>query len=267
MRFGFRYRRPLPIGRIGRMLLAGLTCLTLGAMSDPGVARQFAEAGTSGAAPAATSREIRIGVIGDSLAEDLWYGLDKVLGARKNVKVAKYAKAATGLIRDDVYDWQDAVRDVVRESRFDAIIVLIGGNDRQSIWIGSRRVSRGSKAWLREYERRVARFMDVLASTGARVYWVGLPAVRSERMSRDYRTFNGIFRAQARRHGFAYVEIWDDFIDQDGAYTSFGRAPDGATRQLRKEDGLHFTPAGKLRLGEVVARELARELGGTRVAR
>ncbi|MCW5774482.1 MAG: DUF459 domain-containing protein, partial [Rhodospirillaceae bacterium] len=105
-----------------------------------------------------------------------------------------------------------------------------------------------------------------LATEKAKVYWIGLPPVRSAVMSRDYRMLNAIYRAQAAKHGFIYVDIGPAFSDAKGGYTSFGRSVDGVKRRLRKRDGKHFSLAGERLLAEVVARALAGNMSATKTA-
>lgn len=207
-------------------------------------------------APAA----LRIAVIGDSVAGDLARGMQKLLHPQSKHKVVKFTKAATGLMRDDVYDWRGALRGFVGKREFDVAIVMIGGNDRQSIFLNGTRLRLGSAAWRAEYARRVAAFMAILAKAEAKVYWVGLPPVSSARMNADYRMLNAIYRAQAGKHGFAYLDLWARFTDAKGRYTSFGRAADGTKRRLRQRDGKHFTIYGEMLLADLVARTVARDL-------
>jgi hypothetical protein len=208
-----------------------------------------------------STKLLRIGIVGDSIAGDLANGMRKLLGGHGNLTVVKFTRPATGLMRDDVYDWDRALRAFLRKTKLDVVAVIIGGNDRQSIWKGGERLERGSPAWQAEYDRRIARFMDVLAKEGAKVYWVSLPVVRSDELSRDFRQINAIHRAQARKHGFTYVSIWETFADAGGGYTSFGRSLDGVKRRLRKTDGMHFTIDGELRLAHAVASAIGRDLG------
>jgi hypothetical protein len=205
-------------------------------------------------------KALRIGVVGDSVAGDLARGLHKLVAAEHKHTVVKFTKPATGLMRDDVYDWAGALRGFLGKTKLDVVAVLIGGNDRQSIWKNGERLDHGTPAWRAEYERRIARFMDVLAKSGAKVYWVGLPVVRSGEMSRDYQRINTIQRAEAQRHGFHYVSLWEAFADANGSYTSFGRNIDGVKRRLRKNDGMHFSLDGELLLAHVVASAIARDL-------
>ena len=197
-----------------------------------------------------------IAVVGDSLANDLGRGMEDLFRGKRNVKVIKQTRYATGLTRPDYFNWNAQMRMFVGRSDADAIVVLIGGNDRQDIHLKGRRLERFSKPWMAEYERRVATFMKILKRAKSRVYWVGLPVVRSGLMSRHFRAMNNIFRRQAARHRIRYVSIWRDFADSSGDYTSFGRSVRGVKRQLRKNDGLHFTEAGTLRLATSVARAI-----------
>ncbi len=248
-----------------RILTAFLVLLATAAL-QPSAARE--PGGLRAIAPLLNSaKALRIGVVGDSVAGDLARGLHKLVAAKHRHTVVKFTKPATGLMRDDVYDWAGALRGFVGKTRLDVIAVIIGGNDRQSIWKNGDRLDYGSAAWRAEYERRLARFMDVLDKSGAKVYWVGLPVVRSDRMSRDYRRINAIQRGQALRHGFTYVSLWEAFADAKGHYTSFGRNVDGVKRRLRKNDGMHFSLDGELLLAHVVARAIARDVNEITSAR
>lgn len=211
-----------------------------------------------------SSKSLRIGIVGDSVAGDLANGMRKILQEGGNLAVVKFTKPATGLMRDDVYDWPRALETFLGKTKLDIVAVMIGGNDRQAIWMKGSRLSPGTKEWRAEYRRRLARFMDILSKEKAKVYWIGLPPVRAPKMSRDHKALNQIFRAEAKLHGFAYVSIWDVFTDANGRYTSFGRDSDGTRRRLRKNDGMHFTIPGELRLARTVAGAIGRDLGETK---
>jgi uncharacterized protein len=198
-------------------------------------------------------QRITFAVVGDSIANELGQGMQSLYRRSSRVRVLKKTKFSTGLVRTDYYNWYAVLPPFLRYYRPDVIAVNIGGNDRQNLFVDGRRLERFSRPWLRAYENRVARFMTLLKRSGAKVYWVGLPQVRSQRMTRDYWTLNRIYRREAERHGFIYVSIWDKYADSRGGYTAYGRAVDGHTRRLRKTDGIHFTDAGKLRLAVDVA--------------
>jgi hypothetical protein len=202
----------------------------------------------------ARSRPISIAVVGDSLANDLARGMEALYGNRNDIRIIKHTRFATGLVRTDYFDWQDSIRDLLGQSNPDIVVVLIGGNDHQQIRTDTARFEPFSKEWVFEYSRRVATFMTPLRKERARIYWIGLPAVRSPSLSRSYQMMNFIYRKEAQRHGFKYVSIWDAFLDRSGAYSSFGQSLSGVKRQLRENDGMHFTEPGRIALAMHVAR-------------
>ncbi len=208
----------------------------------------------------------RLAIIGDSLAQDLWNGLHKLYRGQEKVEFIRFTKVSSGLVRDDVYDWNAHVKTFVAENDYDTAIVLIGGNDRQGITIGSKRLQRFSKVWTEEYARRVDDFIATLKSKGGAVYWLGLPIVRSKRMANDYLKLNKVYKAQAEANDVTYIDTWKLFETKEGKYTSFGLDLKGAKRRLRKDDGLHFTVAGKLVFAREVARLLRKEVSSLRPA-
>lgn len=204
----------------------------------------------------ARSRPISVAVIGDSVANDLGRGMEALFGNKPHMRIVKETKFATGLVRTDYFDWNDTVRDFLRHNRPDAIVVVIGGNDKQPIRIGGERLDPLTRPWLAEYEKRVAHFMDNFRRSRAKVFWVGLPEVRLETLNENYRAMNAIYKREAARHRFKYISIWEKFRTKDGAYSSFGQSLEGVTRRIRKDDGMHFTEAGRLLFAAYVAKAI-----------
>lgn len=220
--------------------------------------------------PLNRNQPYRMYVFGDSFAANLADGLKWALHGRKDVSVVKQTKAATGLVRDDVYDWMEVIRKALSRREPQIVVIAMGGNDRQDMRVNGRRLERFSKPWRAEYLKRIDRLLSLLSKSGAAVYWVGLPAVRSTQMTGDYRRFNAYYREATRRHGMAFIEIDKLFSEEDGSYTAYGKALDGQIRRLRDGDGVHLTMAGSHKLGEFVARRIRTDLraaaAATRVA-
>ncbi len=222
--------------------------------------------GNGGSSLAASSQELRgssdrthvIAVFGDSLARELWNGMRSAFRRNGRVKVLRYAKSATGLVRNDRYDWLSTVRHVSARHRINTAVILIGGNDRQTMRTRSGTYRKLSDQWIEEYARRIDQLTRTLMQRGTRVYWVGIPIVRSGRMARDFKRFNRIYQARARANGAYFIDTWNDFKSDDGGYTPFGRTLGGRYRKLRDDDGLHFTLAGAYVFGDLIARRISR---------
>lgn len=195
---------------------------------------------------------VKIAVVGDSVANDLGRGLEDLFENKRGVQIIKKTQFATGLVRTDFFDWNTTVRAFFRQHNPDVVLVVMGGNDNQAIRLKGLRYEPSDKAWLAEYERRVARFMKHFKQRRTQVYWVSLPPVRSERLTNAYRVMNRIYERQATKHGFHYLNVWDKFLNK-GAYSSFGQSLEGVRRQIRKQDGMHFTDAGRVLFASYVA--------------
>ena len=101
--------------------------------------------------------QTRIAVIGDSLAQDLWFGLNSLYGSKDKRKFLKHTKPSSGLVKRSFYNWNAQV-DRIAQGNLQIAIVMIGGNDRQPF--GGKR--RFSKAWLAAYRARVDQFAPVV---------------------------------------------------------------------------------------------------------
>ncbi len=200
---------------------------------------------------------LRVTVLGDSLAQNLWEGMRFVAARRGDVDLTRRVKAATGLVRTDRFDWFERARRVVRKDRSHALIIMIGGNDRQMIREDGKRYRRFTQAWYAAYRRRVERFGAILSEADAKLYWVGLPVVRSGKMTRDYETMNRIFRSAAQKACAEFIDVFGAFRDKRGRFTTTGPALDGRVKRLRHRDGMHFSLHGAQVLADKVFRRVS----------
>jgi hypothetical protein len=194
----------------------------------------------------------RVLVVGDFMAGALAKGLTEAYEQDANVVVTDASNGSSGLVRDDFYNWSAELPGLVETEKPDAILVLVGANDRQDA--GS--VDFGSDAWKVTYMLRVGAFADALKATGKPVLWAGLAPVRQNAMSRDYSTFNGIFREQLESKGLPYIDVWNGFTDEEGKFVASGPDVSGQKAQLRVDDGLNFTRSGQRKLAYFVEKEL-----------
>ncbi|SHG36809.1 hypothetical protein SAMN02745157_4134 [Kaistia soli DSM 19436] len=198
----------------------------------------------------------RVLVIGDFVAGGLAWGLDQAFADNPKLAVLDNTDGSSGLVRDDHYDWTASLPDLLAETRPDAIVVMIGINDRQPIRAADGSLAVRSDRWDAAYTARVERFVAALKAAGKPVIWVGEPPLRSADGSADMAFLNTVFKEKAEAAGMRFVDIWDGFADEDGKFVARGPDMDGQARQLRSGDGINFTKSGRRKLAFYVEREL-----------
>lgn len=207
-------------------------------------------------------RPLGIFVMGDSFGSELADGLKWAFRGKRNITVRKRTKPATGLVRTDQYDWLKSVRRLLSKEQVDVAVIAIGGNDRQDMRVKGKRYERFTIGWRMEYMKRLQRLAGVLKKSGAAVYWVGLPIVRSKRMTKDYARFNRYYSGVSKDHSFRYIGIRGLFRSKSGGYAAYGKGLDGKTVRLRDKDGIHLTIVGAKKLGRFIARQIRKDLPG-----
>ncbi|MCU4178140.1 DUF459 domain-containing protein [Bosea sp. BH3] len=184
-------------------------------------------------------------VIGDSLGNLLADGLDDALEDRPDVEVVHKAKADSGLVRSDFYDWPKAVSEILAgDQKISAGVMLIGLNDRQPLREGDTVHEPLSPRWLELYRERIDAIAGAFAARRIPFIWVGAPPVQNARLSADFVTFNDLYRQRVEKAGGQYVDLWDGFVDAENRYTASGPDVSGQPMRLRLGDGIHFTAAG-----------------------
>lgn len=212
----------------------------------------------------------RVLVVGDFMARALAKGLGETYAEDPNVLIIEATSGSSGLVRDDYYDWRKELPKIVEEQKPDAVVTMIGANDRQPIQTDKGAAQHGTDAWTEAYSKRIAEFRDVLKASGKPVLWVGLVPVRSTAMSRDYSSFNGLYREKLQGPDVTFVDPWNGFADEEGSYVVSGPDVQGQVTRLRVDDGLNFTGAGQRKLAFFVESDLSRILkdgAAMRVAR
>ena len=201
----------------------------------------------------APTNELRIAVVGDSLAAGLGVYLEREFRPAL-VEVLRQGRVSTGLSRLDYFDWMDAMSRIESNYQPDLVVVMIGDNDNQSLLSPGNQVVAeiGSFEWPQKYEDRVEEFTRIAVDGGAHVAWVGLPIVQRKERWDVMQRQNDIFeRVVGITPNAVYVDTWDRFATKDGQYTPF-YWEDGRVELIRTSDGLHFNPRGYELLAEAV---------------
>jgi len=199
-------------------------------------------------------------VVGDFLAGGLAEGLVAVYAEDPTVRVVDRSNGSSGFVRDDHYDWPGRIGSVIEEEKPAVVVVMLGSNDRQAMRVDGVSQEVRSEKWEAEYLARASRFIGEITGRKVPVVWVGLPSFRFPKMSSDMIAFNDIQRGVTEAAGGVFVDVWDGFIDENGAFVTNGPDINGQPVRLRAGDGINFTEAGKRKLAFYAEKPLARIL-------
>lgn len=200
-------------------------------------------------------------VVGDFMASGLADGLTEAFAESPGTVVDDETSGSSGLVRQDYYDWPAEIGPIIDKVRPAAVVVLIGSNDRQQLTVAGNREPVRSDAWTAEYTRRAEAFAKAITAHHIPLVWVGVPAFQSPSMSADILAFDGIFRTVATNAGGEFVDPWDGFVDENGAFVFTGSDINGQPVRLRGPDGINLTAAGKRKLAFYAEKPLRRILG------
>ena len=199
--------------------------------------------------------------IGDSMMRILGARFEKQFAkefkevGKKEKSATSYSSLGSGLVRDDAFDWYGKIRELLAEVKPQAVIVMLGANDRQTIKDDTGRIFEfGSDEWRGEYAKRVGRAMEELCQdkTVKHVIWMLLPDMK-EPIQQDYaKLVNEIIREQAVLNDLRKEKIltFDTRLvvsRKPGKYSDFlmvSTKTGAQSIKVREPDGVHFSRAG-----------------------
>lgn len=190
------------------------------------------------------SGAFRIVVLGDSLADGLHHGLTQLNKDREDIDTDRKSKVNTGLVRSDRFDWNRGAKKIARRGRYHAAIVQLGLNDLQTIREKGKAHHYKTDGWIKRYTSRVEQMMADLKSKGMAVYWVGIPIVAKSHYQSEFLYLNTVFKAAAEKTGVRFVDTWEPLASPRGKYRASHKLKNGKTVEIRRRDGVHFTPQG-----------------------
>lgn len=200
---------------------------------------------------ASASRPVRVWVGGDSMGGELGWGLGPMLEKTGVLEPVLFYKESSGICRPDFYDWRDKMESVMRNDKPDAVVVMIGANDIQSVWQDGKWIEHGDPDWMRLYQKRVGDMAKTAIKGGARrVYWVGMPIMQKSSSNSYMRSVNkAVQKAVAGIPGAQYVDSWGLFTDEDGDFV----------QSLRLADGFHFSVEGQKLISKAVLKAIKKD--------
>jgi uncharacterized protein len=200
-------------------------------------------------------------VIGDFLADGLAEGLVSAYSQNPDIEILDRADGSSGLVRSDFHDWPADAKALIDSEKPEVVVVMIGTNDRQQMKIGETREQPMSENWLKEYQVRADALAAAIKERHLPFVWVGLPAFKSATISSDLLTLNDIYRKSVENAGGTFVDIWDGFVDENGAFVMNGPDMNGQPVRLRGADGISLSKPGKRKVAFYVEKPLNKLLG------
>ncbi len=202
---------------------------------------------------------LRVGVFGDSFGNGIWNALYRQLPKSDGFEVLKFAKEATGFTRYRTLDLEQRAREQLRQQPVDAAVISFGANDNQAVFADGHLHPLMSDGWKQVIGDRIDKFVAAVRSSGAVVYWVGLPVMRDAQLDADMQAMDAFYEEHMRRLGVPFIDSRPLTLDAEGKYNAY--LPDlktGKPALMRTGDGLHMIGVGYQRLTNGVAADLRR---------
>ena len=203
--------------------------------------------------------------IGDSIGNDLGWGIQRHVPAASGLNFVQKDRSSTGLAAISFFNWTAALASDLHTYHPQVVLICLGGNDQQGIVVDGKAVQFPSATWQSAYLARVRSLVAEAVDAGAYVAWVGLPIMRQPSFSHGAQILDGLYQKGTTAVSNAtFISIWPLLADPSGQYQT-NASVNGARTTLREGDGIHFSFAGEDVVATFVLRKLA-ELYHVRLA-
>lgn len=203
----------------------------------------------------------RVSIYGDSLAAGFG-GLLKSTLDRQGVTTFLATKGSSGLSQPRFFDWPNHLNVWVPQENADVVVIGLGANDGQDVYVNDVSYSTNDPEWAVEYQRRVTEVITLATSQGRSLVWVGTPdgkakAFRANLATLRTATKSAIEAAHAQGIDAVYLDTWNLFLGLDGNYSQYVIDPsDGERKKSRDGDGFHLSLVGNKILAAAIASEV-----------
>lgn len=198
----------------------------------------------------------RLAIYGNSMATDVGKALERFYAEDPNIVVLVQGVGSSSFVRPDFFDWPKTINEQIAANSFDIAVILIGINDRQKMSLNGESYPSLSPEWTTEYSARVAGVVRALRAANKPTIWIGLPPMEAPKFGKAMIQVNEIQRLAAFSGGAEFLDIYERFATEEGAYTARGPDLNGNQVRMRKDDGIHFSSAGADKLAFYLSQSL-----------
>ena len=195
--------------------------------------------------------------IGDSLGNDLGWGLARQLGHDHEVRLVQADRSSSGLLTPWFYNWPQKEKVLLAQYKPQLVIITYGANDEQNLKVNGHVFAFGSAPWVTAYTDLVTKMATAATRTGAYVLWVGLPIMRPNGYRQGMLLLNSVFAKVATTvPGMTFLPTWELFANAKGQFED--AAPvNNIPSLVREADGIHLSYVGE----NVIATYVTRTIG------
>ena len=237
---------------LGIIFALSASVFALAQDTTPLIGSQATEPQTDLVAPILNDGVYRILVIGDSLAGGLGAGMARMAANETGFEVVSRFNESSGLTRPDVYDWARAIPKIMEGKNFNAVVVLIGMNDRQDIRSDAGPLTFNTAEWIKAYQANTNAIADALKLQNVKVFWLGEPPMGEPAYDADMKIVAALQKDTVVAKGQSYIDTRPLLLASDGSYMDFGPDDTGEMRKLRQRDGVTFFKQGNNKFGQLI---------------
>lgn len=162
-------------------------------------------------------------------------------------------QVGSGLLVPEFFDWEKHLLAVVAARRPRLVVWMGSANDGQAVLVNGSVARVGSRAWQAAYGAEVGSVMASILREGAKVLWVGEPAMQNAALSAGMRAVDEVFATEAHRHPGVYWFDPGTVLDGPGGRYRSTIVIGGHPTPVRL-DGIHLNVAGSIYLARYLAR-------------
>lgn len=227
----------------------------------------FTQASRSLVPPASTTSvpsaasPFRVLMVGDSLGEDLGFQLEDDWTTNGTVTVDMEAQGDTGLVNQGYYNWPAEVASFVAADHPQLVVAMFAANDVQSMELNGSAAPFNSSAWVAAYTQRVSQIVTESTAAGAKVVWVGEPAMEEANLNAGVQAIDSLDAGIiAPLPNAIYVDP-NPVLSPGGQFASTAPGSSAGSSETRTGDGVHLTSTGAGLLAAAAAQAVVARWG------